>query len=72
MAEEIFPVDHFPELLKHFSNERLVNLAIRYNRFVDRSADGFVYDRAAKCQQECERRGLRIPHWPRVSPTRVA
>lgn len=73
MAENISPVDHFPDVLKHFADERLLKLTTYYEEVANYgSADRFVYDRAAKCQHECERRGLRIPQLRRGKAKLVA
>jgi hypothetical protein len=62
MAENILPVDHFPNVLKHFTSERLLKLMTHYTQVAhDDGADRFVYDLATKCQDECRRRDLHIP-----------
>jgi hypothetical protein len=67
MAEDI--VDHFPNVLRHFTNDRLLKLMTHYTQVAHYDgADRFVYDRATKCQTECERRGLRIA-WLRPRQT---
>ena len=64
-------VDHFPEVLKHFSNERLVNLAAHYERMTsDSSPNDLVNDRLARCQLEIERRGALVP-WLRRRLSRL-
>ena len=69
MVEQISPVDHFPNVLKHFSDERLLKLTIQFVHVAqDGSADRFIHERTAMCQQECERRGIRSPRW-RHRPT---
>jgi hypothetical protein len=59
MAEDI--VDHFPNVLRHFTNERPLKLTARYAQgdYSD-ALDKLVYDQAIKCQDECGRRGLRF------------
>ena len=62
MAEHIYPVDHFPNVLRHFTNERLLKLMTHYTQVAHYDgADRFVYDIAIKCRDECQRRGLRVP-----------
>ena len=54
-------IDHFPNLLKHFNNQRLMETTRDYIR---RARDGVktkwddCEERAAMCQAECERRNL--------------
>lgn len=60
MAEEI--VDHFPNVLRHFTDERLLKLMTHYTQVARHDgADRFIYDIATKCRDECQRRGLHIP-----------
>jgi hypothetical protein len=60
MAEHI--VDHFPNVLRHFTNDRLLKLVTHYTEVAHYDgADQFVYDLAIKCRDECQRRGLRVP-----------
>jgi hypothetical protein len=62
VVEHISPVDHFPNMLKHFSDERLLRFTIHFVQMTqDGSEDSFACDRAALCQHECERRGIRAP-----------
>ena len=59
MAEEI--VDHFPNVLRHFTDERLLKLMAHYTQVAHHDgADRFIYDIAIKCQDEYQRRGLHI------------
>jgi hypothetical protein len=62
MAEDFFIVDHFPNVLRHFTNERLLKLMRHYTQVAHYDGAGrFVYDMAIKCRDECQRRGLRVP-----------
>jgi hypothetical protein len=73
MIENISTVDHFPDVLKHFSHERLLSLSAHYEQLLsDSSPDNFLYDRAARCQQEIARRGALIPWLRRLQWRRVA
>jgi hypothetical protein len=73
MAENILIVDHFPNVLRHFSNDRLLKLMTHYTRVAQYDgADRFVYEIATKCQDECQRRGLHIPRLRRRQRRLVA
>ena len=62
MAEQRATVDHFPDVIKHFSDEQLMKLAIHYAEAANsESANHFVRGRGIKCREECKRRGIRIP-----------
>jgi hypothetical protein len=58
----ISPVDHFPSVLRHLSNERLGHVAAHYARLARKgSRDEFLDDRVAKCHAEIKLRGALIP-----------
>jgi len=71
MAKDI--VDHFPNVLRHFTNDRLLKLMTHYTQlaYYD-GADQFTYDIATKCQAECQRRGLHTPRLRRRQRKLVA
>ena len=58
------PVDHFPEVLKHFSDVRLIEMTCVYIHRANQESkppwDNAV-ERAAMCRAECARRRLRLP-----------
>ena len=59
MAEHTSPVDHFPDMLRHLNNERLLELTRHCARVANQvSADGFLLERAVICRREWERRDL--------------
>ena len=61
LAEAYIPVDHFPGVLKHFSEERLVETTCLYAQAVDEGrADAYTRERSVTCRHECERRGIRF------------
>jgi len=71
MIDNISPVDHFPGVIKHFSNVRLADLTAHYRRLTrDGSHDEFLHDRLTQCLQEFERRGTLIP-WLRRRQSRL-
>jgi hypothetical protein len=73
MIENISPVDHFPDVLKHFTDQRLLSLSARYRKLMDdSSADDFLCDRAARCRQEIADRGAFIPWLRRLQSRLVA
>jgi len=60
-AEKYAPVDHFPVVLEHFSEERLLEATRLYVQAVEEGrADGCTCERATMCCHECERRGMRF------------
>jgi hypothetical protein len=61
MAENFFIVDHFPNVLRHFTDERLLKLMTHYTLVAHYDGAGRFVDMAIKCRDECQRRGLRVP-----------
>jgi hypothetical protein len=66
-------VDHFPNVLRHFTNDRLLKLMTHYTQvaYYD-GADRFIYNIATRFQEECQRRGLPICGLRRGRPKLVA
>jgi hypothetical protein len=53
------PIDHLAAMLKHCDNQRLVELTRRSMQIAKTEA-GYSAQRAAICQLECQRRGIRL------------
>ena len=73
LIETYIPVDHFPGVLEHFSEERLVETTCLYVQAVDEGrADAYTRERAAMCRHECERRGIHSSRLQGCKKTRAA
>lgn len=71
--ETYIPVDHFPGVLKHFSEERLVEITCLYVQAVDEGrVDAYTSERAAMCRYECEQRVIRFSRLQGCKKARVA
>ena len=61
MPDNVAPVDHFPDLLKHFDENRLLGITRHYIRLADDApevASQYLAQRAEICLQECKRRAI--------------
>jgi len=69
MPDNIAPVDHFPGLLKHFDEDRLLGITRHYIRLADDGSDlasQYLAQRAEICLQECKRRAIGLDNVARA------
>jgi predicted methyltransferase len=67
--DNISSVDHFPDLLKHFDENRLLGITRHYIRLADAGsevASQHLAQRAEICLQECKRRAIGLDNVARV------
>jgi hypothetical protein len=69
MPDNFASVDHFPNLLKHFDENRLLGITRHYIRLADDGpevASQCLAQRAEICLQECKRRAIELDNVARV------
>ena len=67
MPDNIASIDHFPDLLKHFDETRLLSITRHCLRLVDdASASQYLAQRAEICLEECKRRAIGLDNVARV------
>ena len=63
MRDNVASVDHFPDLLKHCDENRLLGITRHYIRLADHGpgvGSQFLAQRAEICLRECKRRAIRL------------
>ena len=67
MPHNIASVDHFPDVLKHFDENRLLGITCHYLRLAgDPSVSQHLAHRAEICLEECKRRAIGLDNVARV------
>jgi len=69
MPDNISSVDHFPDLMKHFDENRLLGITRHYIQLANDGPDlvsQYLAQRAQICLRECIRRAIEVDNVARV------